>query len=176
MEVYTPLDNGNTHMIQIDVVKSENVHQLDSKYIPGTAYLVKLEFSSDTGHDVYTVDKPFDVILKAINDGKYVAVYDPEEDDVFQLADHSSYSIRFTHVTPYSISQVEIEDDNAVYYNEINLSGTKNWLCSYDDDGDMTPVESLEYIKLKSPNGTLYTISVTDDGTIQAQQNPIVPA
>ena len=108
-----------------------------------------------------------------------MAVYDPEEDDVFQLADHSSYSIRFTRVTPYSISQVKIDNENKVDYMYVNLEGlegTENWLCSYDSDGVMTPVESLEYIKLKSPNGTLYTISVTDDGTIQAQQNPIVPA
>ena len=164
VEVYTPLDNGNTHMIQIDVVKSENVHQLDSKYIPSTTYLVRLNDDAE-----YTVDKSFDDIKMAIDDGKYVVLYYPEENEVYQLSDYSSFYIRFTRATPYGISRIHIDDANKVDYMYINLVGTKNWLCSYNDAGFMTPVKSLEYIKLKSPNGTLYTISVTNDGTIQAQ-------
>ena len=146
------------------------VHQLDSKYIPGTTYWVRLGYDGDNGK--YIVDKSYDDIKMAIDDGKYVALYDPEEHYVFQLAHHSSNGIRFTRATPYLISQVEIESDNAVSCDEINLEGSKNWLCSYNVDGLMTSVESLDYIKLNSPNGTLYTISVTDDGTIQAQVKP----
>ena len=146
------------------------VHQLDSKYIPGTTYWVRLGYDGD--NDKYIVDKSYDDIKMAIDDGKYVVLYDPEEHYVLQLARRSSNFIAFSRVTPYLISQVEIESDNAVSCDEIDLEGSKNWLCSYNDDGLMTSVESLEYIKLKSPNGTLYTISVTDDGTIQAQVKP----
>lgn len=144
------------------------VHQLDPKYIPGTTYLVKLDYNVDK----YIVDKSYDDIKMAIDDGKYVVLYDPEENYVLQLAHCSSNFIAFSRVTPYLISYVEIESDNAVSYDNIEIEGSENWLCSYNVDGFMTPVESLEYIKLKSPNGTLYTISVTDDGTIQAQVKP----
>ena len=145
------------------------VHQLDSKYIPGTAYLVTI-YTNDK--DEYITDKSFNDIMAAIVDNKYVFVYNEDEGEVYQLAGYSSYSVSFTRITPYEMGRVTISNNNKVGYKYVELEGTENWLCSYDSYGVMTPVESLEYIKLKSPNGTLYTISVTDDGTIQAQVKP----
>ncbi len=131
--------------------------------------IVKIKGTDD---DTYVADKSFDDIKTAIDDGKNVSLYYPVEDEVFQLSDFASYQIEFSRTTPFSISKFSITDSNEVLYKYIDLEGSKSWLLSFDDNDYLTPVESLDYIKLKSPNGTLYTISVTDDGTIQAQVKP----
>ena len=122
-----------------------------------------------TGDDTYVADKSFDDIMAAIEDGKYVRVYYVDEDEFYQLTDNWGNLLRFSRATPYSINGFDINDSNKIEYQESDLDGSKNWLLSFNERGRTTPVESLDYIKLKSPNGTLYTISVTDDGTIQAQ-------
>ena len=121
-----------------------------------------------TGVDTYVADKSFDDIKAAIKDGKYVSVYYVDEDEYYQLTDEWGNLLRFSRATPYRINQFDIHDSNKIDYQESDLDGSKNWLLSFDEKGRTTPVESLDYIKLKSPNGTLYTISVTDNGTIQA--------
>lgn len=140
------------------------VHQLDPKYVPGTSVLVRIDYKNGN----YVADKPFDDIMTAIEDGKYVCAYYVDEDEYYQLTDKLTSSLSFSRATPFGIKQLVIRDSNKIDYRESDLDGSKNWLLSFDEKGRTTPVESLDYIKLKSPNGTLYTISVTDNGTIQA--------
>ena len=128
-----------------------------------------------TDDGTYVADKSFDDIITAIDDGKYVCVYYVDEDEYYQLTDEWGNLLRFSRATPYSINQFDINDSNKIEYQKSDLNGEKNWLLSFDEKGRTTPVESLDYIKLNSPNGTLYTISVTDDGTIQAQQAQVKP-
>ena len=143
---------------------SEKKLGVNSKYVPGTSVLVRIY----DNHGKRVADKSFDDIRTAMNDGKYVYVYYVDDDEFYQLTDVWDDFIRFGCATPYSISSIGISKLNEVEYLYLSLEGVKNGLLSFDEEGHVTPVDSLDYIKLKSPNGTLYTISVTDNGTIQA--------
>ena len=143
---------------------SEKKLGVNSKYVPGTSVMVRIY----DNHGKLVADKSFDDIRTAMDDGKYVYVYYVDDTEFYQLTDDSSDFIRFARATPYSVSSIDINNLNEVEYLYLSLEGEKNGLLSFDEEGHVTPVDSLDYIKLKSPNGTLYTISVTDNGTIQA--------